>query len=361
MIAPTLQMEFGARQVPVYLGHDLITHSAILSRHIHGQHVVIVTQENIAALHLAKLHSALGDFHCDTILLPAGEQHKNLTQWQKILDTLVELQQDRSVTLIALGGGVVGDITGFAAACYLRGVHYLQIPTTLIAQVDAALGGKTAVNHPAGKNLVGVFYQPQCVIADINLLQTLPDREYFAGFAEVIKYGLAFDYDFFVWLEQNVAALVSKAPAELLYAVRKSAQIKAQVVTQDEHDHGLRNFLNFGHTIGHVLETYGDYQKLLHGEAVALGMLLASRLSVQLQGLPQASVDRVKKLLSAFHLPVTIELPPLSDLMELLQRDKKVRAGKMKFILLSAIGSALQTTAVTAADIETLLTLVSCA
>jgi 3-dehydroquinate synthase len=352
MTLPALVIDFGARQVPVYLGNDLISNADMLATHISGQRVVIVTQKNIADLHLKKLMGALGKFQCDVIMLPAGEHHKSLTEWQKILDTMIELRHDRTTTLIAFGGGVIGDITGFAAACYLRGVNYLQIPTTLIAQVDAAIGGKTAVNHPQGKNLVGVFYQPRCVITDVALLLTLPDREYYAGFAEVVKYGLAFDRDFFQWLEQNVTQLLARSPVALQYAVATSIRIKAQIVMQDEHDHDLRNLLNFGHTLGHALETASDYQKLLHGEAVAIGMLLAARLSTTLHHFPQVDVVRVKNLLMALHLPVRTELPSAEKLLSLLQRDKKVRAGKVKFILLTAIGSAIQSTDVTAEDIQ---------
>jgi 3-dehydroquinate synthase len=356
VIYQTLHLQFAQRKVPVYIGQGIFNNPDLLLVHIHGPRVVIVTQQNIADLYLESLRMALSQVQCEAVILPNGEQHKTIYSWQCILDHLIQMQHDRSTTLIALGGGVIGDVTGFAAACYQRGINYLQIPTTLIAQVDAAIGGKTAVNHALAKNQIGAIYQPQCVLADITLLQTLPARELSAGFAEVVKHGVAFDADFFEWLENNVAALITKSPPALLHAVYMSAKIKGQIVIQDEHDNGLRHLLNFGHTFGHALEAAGKYQQLLHGEAVALGMMLAAKLSVQLSGLSHQAMTRLQLLLQALALPVTIELPPFTELLTLLQRDKKIRAGTLSFILLSALGRAIKTTRVTTADIANLLT-----
>lgn len=353
MIYQTVNLQFDKRQVPVYIGQGIFNDSNLLASHIHGPRVMIVTQQVIADLYLEKLRQALPQ-QVTVVLLPEGEQYKELSAWQKILDNLIQLQHDRTTTLIALGGGVIGDMTGFAAACFLRGVNYLQIPTTLIAQVDAAIGGKTAINHALGKNLIGVVYQPQCVIADMDLLASLPDREYRAGFAEVVKHGVAFDQDFFYWLEENAEDLISKSPAALLYAIYMSVKIKGQIVTQDEQDNGIRNLLNFGHTLGHALETAGNYQQLLHGEAVAIGMVLAAKLSAQLNGLSVIAVTRLINLLKNLGLPVQIDLPPLAELLIILQRDKKIRAGKLHFILLATIGDALKTAQVSIADLENL-------
>jgi 3-dehydroquinate synthase len=356
MIHQTITLSFEQRQVPVYIGQHIFHDKTLLATHIHGPRVLIVTQQNIALHHLEKLLAALTHVQCDVVYLPAGEEHKQLSAWQHILDNLLQKQHDRTTTLIAFGGGIVGDVTGFAAACYQRGIHYLQIPTTLIAQVDAAIGGKTAVNHPLGKNMIGVVYQPQCVIADIDLLKTLPPREFAAGLAEVIKHGMAFDSEFFCWLEQNTTALLAQDPAALLHAVWMSVKIKGEIVTQDEYDNGLRHLLNFGHTFGHALETAGSYQKLLHGEAVALGMVLATRLSTQLGILASPLEERLTNLLQRFDLPVQIALPELKELMAIMSLDKKVRAGKLHFILLSALGVAIKSAAIGVTEWETLLT-----
>jgi 3-dehydroquinate synthase len=356
MIYQTLHLTFSHRAVPVYIGQSIFNDPLLLAAYIHGPRVLIITQQVIADLYLATLQLALPDKQCDVLILPAGEQCKDIAAWQSILDCLIQSQHDRSTTLLALGGGVVGDVTGFAAACYMRGVNYIQIPTTLIAQVDAAIGGKTAVNHALAKNLIGTVYQPQCVIADIDLLKTLPPRELSAGLAEVVKHGCAFDENFFHWLENHADALVAKSADALLYAVYQSAKIKGQIVTQDEHDHGIRNLLNFGHTLGHALETASDYQQLLHGEAVAIGMVLATQLSVQVAGLPASVLTRLQNVLQALGLPIQMALPPVAQLLTILQRDKKIRAGTLQFILLKQLGEAFRTATVTGADIEKLIT-----
>lgn len=323
------------QRYPVYLGENIFAERALLAAHIHGQQVMIVTQEKIAALYLPSLLPALQAYQCDVWYLPDGEPHKNIIQWQNLLDQLIG-RHERSTTLIALGGGVVGDLTGFAAACFQRGVNYLQIPTTLIAQVDAALGGKTAINHPRGKNLLGAFYQPQAVITDIALLSSLPEREYLAGLAEVIKYGLIYDAEFFCWLEKNMVALRARDKQALLYAVMQSVSTKAHIVGIDEHDHGLRQILNFGHTFGHALETQGHYQTLLHGEAVAIGMAMATQLSL----LAAAEQARILALLCAAGFKLTVPISESENFVSLMRRDKKVRAGKINLVLLQKIGQA---------------------
>lgn len=355
MILPTATVSLGDFSCPIYVGQHIFSDETLLARYIHGKQVLIVTQAKLASWYLSPLRAALSAYQCDVICLPEGEQYKNLEQWQKILDVLIQNNHERSTTLIALGGGVVGDMAGFAAACYQRGVSYLQIPTTLIAQVDAAIGGKTAINHPLGKNMVGAFYQPQCVIADIGLLATLPEREYVAGLAEVIKYGLIYDADFFAWLEENRVALLARNTAALLQAVSASVRIKAHIVSQDERDLGLRNLLNFGHTFGHALEVLGDYKGWLHGEAVAMGMMMATQLSCDLGLLSSDDVTRIIHCLRAFGLVRDVGLPPAAEMIKSMRHDKKVHDGQMNFILLTAIGRAEKMATVTEGQLQTLL------
>jgi 3-dehydroquinate synthase len=338
----TLWVEMSPARYPVYIGENIFNDPELLKPHIHGHQVMIVTQENIAALYLAPLQSVLQDYQCDVWYLPDGEVHKNITQWQKLLAALIE-RHERSTTVIALGGGVVSDLAGFAAACFQRGANYLQIPTTLIAQVDAAIGGKTAINHMRGKNLLGVFYQPQCVITDIQLLQSLPPRDYRAGLAEVIKYGLINDANFFCWLEENIEALKKRERQALLYAIAQSTRIKAAIVAVDERDNGLRRILNFGHTFGHALETATQYTALLHGEAVAIGMLMGIQLSLQTGWITQTDAQRMVALLSTAGFDLHVTLPPIPQFIELMRRDKKTFAGKLTLILLREPGSAFQT------------------
>lgn len=341
MIVDTIPVHLQQDTYPIYVGNDLLSQAPFFTPHIHGQQVLIVTQKNVANYYLAILQKILRDYQCDVMLLPEGEVNKNINEWQKIFDVLLQKKHERSTTLIALGGGMVGDMTGFAAACYQRGVNYLQVPTTLIAQVDSAIGGKTAINHPLGKNMLGTFYHPQCVIADLNTLTTLPPREFIAGMAEVIKYGLMGDEKFFSWLEKNLTAVLQRNNDALLHVIRTSIRHKLQIVTQDEKDKGVRQLLNFGHTFGHALETAYAYQGLLHGEAVALGMLIAVELSAIVEKLPTAEVKRICQLLvkSGLYYPVagfSLEI----DLLELLKRDKKVHDNKVNVILLQAIGQA---------------------
>jgi len=326
---------------PIHIGQQWSAHPELLRKSITGKQVLIVTQSVLAATHLPVLQDILKAYQCDVYYLPEGEEHKNITQWQHILEVLLRQGHDRTTTLIALGGGVVGDITGFAAACYLRGVNYLQIPTTLIAQVDAAIGGKTAVNHALGKNMIGAFHQPRAVLIDVDFLKTLPQRDYQAGLAEVIKYGLIRDPVFFAWIEKNISALLAREDAAVLHAVKTSVRHKAEIVSLDEKEQGMRSLLNLGHTFGHALETANGYQHILHGEAVLIGMGLAAELSHTLGWLSTEDLERIKCLLqkitpkqSAYRFPMP------DDWIELMHRDKKSRDGKLNFILLKSIGHA---------------------
>jgi 3-dehydroquinate synthase len=351
-----IDVDLGAQSYPIYIGQNCYVERDILARHIHGRQVMIVTQEKIAQHYLPALQKALVDYHCDVCYVPDGEAHKNLQEWQNIIDALLHSDHERSTTIIALGGGMIGDLAGFAAACYLRGVKYLQIPTTLIAQVDAAIGGKTAVNHVLGKNLVGIFYQPQCVIADINTLMTLSQRDYVSGLAEVIKYALICDARFFVWLEENMPALLARESSALLYAIDTSARIKARIVEQDEKEQGLRSLLNLGHTFGHALETAATYSDIRHGEAVGVGLLIATQLSADLGWLAVVDAERVKNLLAAAGFKRQLfPLPEASEWLRLMRHDKKTQDGKLNLILLKKIGEAVMTSEVREEQVKQVL------
>lgn len=337
----TLEVKFNHSSYPIYVGEDIFAQEKLLAQHVLGHQVLIVSQENVADHYLSPLKQALHQFQCNEFFLPNGDSAKNLNEWQRILETLLHLGYERSCTLIALGGGVVGDITGFAAACYQRGVSYIQIPTTLMAQVDSSIGGKTAVNHPHGKNMIGVFHQPKCVIADVKLLETLPQEELISGLAEVIKYGLIADANFFAWLEENSSFMLKKNTAALLHAVSCSAAIKAEIVSMDEREHGIRALLNFGHTFGHALETACAYQGIRHGEAVALGMMIAAELSFLLRKMTAEDLIRIKQILGANHLlSVSQAFPSALEIIQLMKRDKKVQESKINLILLNGIGKA---------------------
>lgn len=346
----TLSVNLAARSYPIYIGHDLLRQREILASHISGSQVLIVTQESIAKFYLEALQKNLLSVQADVKMLPAGEPYKNISEWQKIMDTLVENKHERNTTLIALGGGMVGDMAGFAAACYLRGVNYIQIPTSLIAQVDSAVGGKTGVNHASGKNLIGAFYQPQCVIVDVDTLKTLPEREFISGFAEMIKYGLIWDVAFFQWLEENLSALLRQDSAALEYAIERSLAIKSELVSRDERDLGLRQLLNFGHTYGHALETACAYQGILHGEAVAAGMLMAARLSLKRNLLTAAEFSRIEAILQAAGLLRSMTETP--NLYSFMKHDKKVQDGKLSLILLNGIGQAVKISDATEQEIQ---------
>ncbi len=339
--AKSINVDLGARSYPIHIGSQQIL-QADIARYVQGKKALIVSNETIAPLYLQAILDALQDKQVDQVILRDGEQFKTLDNLNLIFTQLIEKQHDRKTTLIALGGGVVGDMTGFAAASYQRGVPFIQIPTTLLAQVDSSVGGKTAVNHAMGKNMIGAFYQPQAVIIDTDTLATLPDREFFAGMAEIIKYGLIADRAFFCWLEDNIDALLKRDPGALAYAIELSCLNKAKIVSADETEQGVRAILNLGHTFGHAIETFQHYTGFLHGEAVAVGMVMAAELSMLSGALTQQDVDRVIAIFTAFSLPVA---PPSDmqsdDFMALMVRDKKVLDGQLRLVLLEDIGRAV--------------------
>ncbi len=338
----TLTVELGERRYPIYIGADLLGRAELLAPHIPGRQVLVVSNETVAPLYLERLNAALTGFRQHTVILPDGEQYKTLEILNRIFDALLQNRCDRDITLIALGGGVVGDITGFAAASYQRGVNFIQVPTTLLAQVDSSVGGKTGVNHPLGKNMIGAFHQPRCVIADTATLNTLPDRELSAGLAEVIKYGLIRDAAFFAWLEANIDALLARNPEALAYAIERSCRDKAAVVVADERESGQRALLNFGHTFGHAIETGMGYGAWLHGEAVATGMCMAARLSQRLGGIGSFDVERIEMLIARARLP-TLPPPQLdaARFLDLMAVDKKVKDGRVRLVLLKGIGASV--------------------
>lgn len=342
LLMHTLHVDLGERSYPVYIGRDLLSDSRILSQHIAGSQVVIVSNETIAPLYLDRLIAVIGERALVTeVILPDGEQFKTMDTLSGILDQVMTDRHSRTTTMIALGGGVVGDITGFAAACYQRGVNFIQVPTTLLAQVDSSVGGKTAVNHPLGKNMIGAFHQPQAVLIDTNTLQTLPVREFAAGLAEVVKYGLICDEPFYRWLQQQMPKLIAREEAVLAEAIERSCSSKAVVVAADEREGGLRAILNLGHTFGHAIETAQGYGVWLHGEAVAAGMLMALELSARRGWVESGEVDAFRDLLLAMQLPVT---PPpemsAKQFLDLMGRDKKVLDGRLRLVLLAAVGEA---------------------
>jgi 3-dehydroquinate synthase len=337
----TLTVDLGDRSYPIHIGTGLLGRRELIQPLIQGRQVMIVTNETVAPLYLETLQASLLGAQVATVILPDGEQFKTLTILNRIFDGLLESRFDRGSIVLALGGGVVGDMAGFAAACYQRGVGFIQIPTTLLAQVDSSVGGKTGVNHALGKNMIGAFYQPQCVIADTRVLNTLDDRQLHAGIAEVIKYGLIRDRDFFGWLENNMTALLARDETALAYAIERSCQNKAEVVAADEHEGGVRALLNLGHTFGHAIETGMGYGAWLHGEAVAAGMCMAADLSHRLQRLDEQSLMRCCRLMEQAELPVRAprELS-VEQMLNLMAVDKKVQNGQIRLVLLDAIGKA---------------------
>lgn len=338
--AEILTVKLEDRSYPIYIGQDLLKQRELLLPHLKSRQVCIVTNETVAPLYLERLKSVLFDYQVQTVILPDGEKYKTLDTVGLIYDSLLAQNFSRSSTLIALGGGVIGDMTGFAAATYQRGVNYIQVPTTLLAQVDSSVGGKTGVNRPLGKNMVGAFYQPKCVIADIATLNTLADRELKAGLAEVIKYGLINNVDFYAWIEQNLSLLLTRDVDALKHAILISCAEKARIVASDEKEEGIRAILNFGHTFGHAIETATGYSEWLHGEAVATGMIMAADLSWRMGLLEKADAEKIKKLITASGLPA---VPPDIDaqtFLKLMSKDKKAEQGQIKFILLEAIGKA---------------------
>jgi 3-dehydroquinate synthase len=338
----TLKVELGSRTYPIHIGAGLLARAELIAGSLRHKRAAIITNVTVAPLHLAPLKRALESAGVEVVVitLPDGESHKNWETLNRIFDALIEHRCERGAALIALGGGVIGDLAGFAAATYRRGVPYIQVPTTLLAQVDSAVGGKTAINHPAAKNMIGAFYQPLLVISDTDTLATLPAREYAAGLAEVIKYGLIRDPKFFGWLEANIARLAGREPEALAYAIERSCANKAEVVAVDEREDGPRALLNFGHTFGHAIEAGTGYGTWLHGEAVAAGMVLALRLSQRLGLVPENEMKRATAVLKAAGLPVQAPNLGLQRYLELMGHDKKVEGGRLRFVLLRRIGEA---------------------
>jgi 3-dehydroquinate synthase len=345
-IMQKLTVELGnQRDYPIYIGSDLLSDANCLLPYIQGRQVCIVTNTTVAPLYLDRVKNLLSDdYQVDVVILSDGEQYKQLDTIAQIYDCLLEKRHNRTTTLIALGGGVVGDMTGFAAATYQRGVNFIQIPTTLLAQVDSSVGGKTGVNHPRGKNMIGAFHQPRVVIIDIDVLQTLPRRELSAGIAEIIKYGLIKDSQFYAWLEANVTLLMSLNTDVVTATILKSCQSKADVVSADEKESGLRATLNFGHTFAHAIEAAQGYGRWLHGEAVATGMLIALDLSTRMGWVDVEEVARLRHLLKSANLPVTVpENMTERQFLDIMAVDKKVLNGRLRLVLLSSIGCAIVT------------------
>ena len=352
----TLHLDLAERSYPIYIGAGLLGQAELLTRHIAGTRVAIVTNETVAPLYLAKLRAHVASLQPVEVVLPDGEQYKSLEVLNRIFDALLAARCDRRTTVIALGGGVVGDMAGFAAACYQRGVPFIQVPTTLLAQVDSSVGGKTGVNHPLGKNMIGAFYQPRAVIIDTDTLNTLPDRELSAGLSEVIKYGLIRDPEFFSWLETNLDKLLKRDAEALAFAIHRSCRNKAEVVAADERESGVRATLNLGHSFGHAIETGMGYGSWLHGEAVAAGMLMAADLSRRLGWLSAAEVVRIEKLLQRARLPLQApaKLSP-ARFLELMAVDKKVLDGRLRLVLLKRLGEAVVTDDYPRAELEATL------
>lgn len=343
----TLSVDLGERSYPIHVGdlgvQDARRLAAVLAPLVGGQQVAIITNETVAPLYLQPVLDALGQRQVDVYQLPDGEAYKTLASYEAVTTFLLNAKHNRSTCLIALGGGVVGDLCGFVAATFQRGVDFIQIPTTLLAQVDSSVGGKTAVNHPAGKNMIGAFYQPKAVLADTSVLATLPPREYAAGLAEVVKYGVIDDAEFFVWLEDNVAGLLARAPQVLQQVILRSCASKAKVVSEDERESGRRAILNYGHTFGHAIEKVAGYGQWLHGEAVAIGMVMAAHLSVRHCGFAPTDARRLESLLAALGLPTTLGKHELTvdAMVEAMGMDKKVSDGRLKFVLAQSLGDVI--------------------
>jgi 3-dehydroquinate synthase len=339
----TVPIELGERSYPISIGSGLLRDSATWAQVPSAAQAVIVTNTTVGPLYAEQLRRAVAGRHqaVHIVALPDGEEHKNWETLNLIFDALLQKACDRKTVLYALGGGVVGDMTGFAAACYMRGVPFVQVPTTLLAQVDSSVGGKTAINHPLGKNMIGAFYQPRLVVCDLDTLGTLAAREFSAGLAEVIKYGPIADMEFLGWIEANVRGMIARDTALLAHAIRRSCEIKAWVVGQDERESGLRAILNFGHTFGHAIEAGLGYGQWLHGEAVGCGMVMALHLSQRLGLVDAAFVERVSALIRTAGLPVVGPALGADRYLELMQVDKKTEAGELKFVVIDKPGSAV--------------------
>ncbi len=338
----TLTLDLAERSYPIHIGSGLLARGELIVKHLLQPKAVIITNTKVAPLYLNALVNSLAgqQVATESIVLPDGEEYKTWNTLNQVFDTLLTRRSERKTTLIALGGGVIGDLAGFAAAVFQRGVPFIQVPTTLLAQVDSSVGGKTAINHPLGKNMIGAFYQPRVVIADTDTLQTLPDRELSAGIAEIVKYGLIGDATFFSWLETNMGRLMARDTDALTYAIEVSCRNKAAVVAHDEREEGLRALLNFGHTFGHAIESGLGYGKWLHGEAVAVGMVIAMRVSKRMGLVSAECVDRTINLLRQANLPIQGPRLGVERYLELMGHDKKVEGGKIRFVLLKGIGNA---------------------
>ena len=339
-----LNVELADKSYPIYIGSNLLSSKSLLSDHIQGKQVMIVTNTTIAPLYLEKLKDALSDFNVESVILPDGEEFKTLETLNKVFDALLKAKFDRSSTLVALGGGVVGDITGYAAASYQRGVNFIQVPTSLLSQVDSSVGGKTGVNHELGKNMIGAFYQPKAVIIDVDTLDTLSDQEYSAGMAEVIKYGLLGNADFFSMLETNIESIMARNKDLIIEIIFNSCKDKASIVALDEFERGKRALLNLGHTFGHGIENAFGYGNYLHGEAVSIGMVMAAKLSMDEGHLSNEDAIRVESILSKADLPISIKKSIGSEtLIEAMSLDKKSIDGKIRLVLLKALGDSYLT------------------
>lgn len=340
----TLKVELGERSYPIFIGTGLLDRPELYAPYIKGRQVLIVTNDTVAPLYLERVKQALVGFQVDAVILPDGEAYKNLDTLNLIYDALLENKHNRTTTLLALGGGVIGDMCGYAAASYQRGVNFIQVPTTLLSQVDSSVGGKTGVNHKLGKNMIGAFHQPQCVIADTETLNTLPERELSAGLAEVIKYGLICDKPFYEWINANIDALMTREPQALAYAIERSCQNKADIVAQDENETGVRATLNLGHTFGHAIEAHQGYGNWLHGEAVGAGMLQAADLGWRMGAISAPELSALRTLLIKAKLPVVGPNDMnVEDYLSRMVVDKKVLDGRIRLVLLNRIGEAVVT------------------
>ncbi len=339
-----LSVDLPHKSYPIFIGFDILSDASLVTPHVHGKQVMIVSNETIAPLYLEKAKALFCEYQVDVVILPDGEEFKTMEHLNQIYTALLTCKHNRTTTLVALGGGVVGDMTGYAAASYQRGVDFIQIPTTVLSQVDSSVGGKTGVNHALGKNMIGAFHQPNCVLIDIDTLNTLPDEELSAGLAEVIKYGLICDFSFFEWLELNMHRLMAREKESLIYAVETSCVNKARVVALDEKEGGIRAILNLGHTFGHAIETEQGYGNWLHGEAVATGTVMAANLSMRLGWINSDEYQRVITLLRQAKLPVECPGGMSPDrFKELMAVDKKVLDGKLRLVLLKSMGEAVTT------------------
>jgi 3-dehydroquinate synthase len=357
MAAPTrtIPVALPGRSYEVVVGAGLIDRDDSIPASLLGPDVLIVTNETVGPLYGDRLRQALAPRHIAICTLPDGERFKTLDSFSTVIDSMVDNRMHRDATVVALGGGVIGDIAGFAAACYQRGVAAIQVPTTLLAQVDASVGGKTGVNHPRGKNLIGAFHQPILVLADVSTLGTLPEREYRAGLAEVVKYGVGLDAALFGWLEENAQALLERREAPLIEAVARCCQCKARVVEEDERESGRRALLNLGHTFGHAFEAATGFSQWLHGEAVAAGMIMAAELSERMGYVSAEETVRIRELLERFGLPVAPPEGSSARFLDLMGMDKKVKSGRVRFVLLSAIGEAFVAADVADDDVASVL------